>query len=210
MFKPSKKVNSKGFLLLYLLVIVIMLLLWVSRLQITQPETRDIPVALKPYLFSPARPLPQFLLNSKGKQVLTNQSFMQRWSFVYFTHPHCQPECEAVLAVLNNLSQFFAAADIQFLLINYDDQQSIYETEQVKTALPLYTGDKQILDTVMKAFGFLFLRTQFKQDYQIEQQHDIFLVDPKGRVYARFKPPFTSFTIQQQFFALRGFYARSE
>lgn len=210
MFKPFKKLNSKGFLLLYLVIIVIMLTLWVSRLQIAQPETRDIPVGLKPYLVSPARPIPQFLLDSKGKQVLTNQSLKQHWSFIYFTHPSCQPECEAVLRVLENLRQYFAAADIQFLLINYDEQSVSDSAVQLSTTLPLYAGEKQRVEKLTKAFGFLFLRTQYGQGYQLEQQHDIFLVDPKGRVYARFEPPYSSLTIQQHFFSLRDFYARSE
>jgi len=210
MFKPFKSFNSKGFLLLYLAVIVIMLMLWVSRLQMSQPEMRDIPDDLKPYLVSPPQPIPQFLLHSKDKQVLTNQSLEQHWSFVYFSHPQCQPECEPVLAVLENLKQYFAAADIQFLLINYDDQPLDIDSQQRKSPLAIYGGDNNVIDKLTQAFEFLYLRTEFEQGYGLEQQHDIFLVDPKGRVYARFELPFTSLTLQQHFFALRDFYARSE
>lgn len=211
MFKPFKGFNSKGFLVLYLVVIVIMLMLWLSRLELSQPDTRKIPASLAPFLVSPARSLPQFLLLSKEKQVLTNQSFNQHWSFVYFSHPHCQPECAPVLAVMKNLKQYFAAQDIQFLLINFDSlqkQNAFLPAED--WALPIYGGGETVIDNLTHAFDFLYLRNQFEQGYSIEQQHDIYLIDPKGRVYARFEPPFTSQLLQQRFFAIRDFYARTE
>lgn len=213
MFKPFKGFNSKGFLLLYLVVIVIMLTAWLSRLEFSQPDTRNIPASLKPFLLSPARELPQFLLYDNEKQVLTNQSFKQHWSFVYFSHPQCQPQCEAILEVLDNLKRYFAAADMQFLMINFDASlQTDLSPAPVHrvSSLPLYYGEQATIDQLIHAFGFLYLRTEFETGYQLEQQHDIYLLDPKGRVYARFEPPFTSMLLQQRFFAIRSFYARTE
>jgi len=211
MFKPFKGFNSKGFLLLYLVVIVIMLMLWFSRLELSQADTRKIPDSLAAFLVSPARSLPQFLLASEEKRVFTNQSFSQHWSFVYFTNPSCRPECTPVLAVLENLKQYFAAQDIQFLLINFDTlQKQSASSLTLDSTLPLYSGDETVIDKLTQAFDFLYLRNRFERGYSLEQQHAIYLVDPKGRVYARFELPFTSQLLQQRFFAIRQFYARSE
>ncbi|WP_438969631.1 SCO family protein [Methylophaga sp.] len=187
-------------------------MVWFSRLDIAQPETRKIPAALAPIITSPIRTIPQFLLHSSQEQVLTNQSLKQHWSFVYFTHPSCQPECEPILTVLKNLKQYFSMPEVQTLLINFDSQQNIiHEQSGGAFPFPLYGAEQQSqIDALAESFGFLYLREQFKQGYRLEQQHHIFLVDPKGRVYARFEPPFTSPLLQQRFLAIREFYARSE
>jgi hypothetical protein len=44
----------------------------------------------------------------------------------------------------------------------------------------------------------------------LEQQHSLFLIDPKGRLYARFEPPFSSVSLQQRFIEIRQFFARTE
>jgi hypothetical protein len=67
-----------------------------------------------------------------------------------------------------------------------------------------------MLEMLTEAFAFLSLRTDFADHYQLEQQHSIFLTDPKGRAYARFEPPYTSLQIQAEFIRLRDFYARTE
>lgn len=205
-----KKFNSKGFLLLYLVVFGSLLTLWQMRLQQQQTDQRQIPAELSPLLVSPPQPLPQFLLYSADhKRVLTEQSLLGKWSFVYFTHPACLPQCEAVLEVMHNLQQFFASRELQFLLINFDSQQQ-QAMAKLNTDLPFYAADQQMTDLVADAFDFLSLRTPLQQGYSLEQQHSIFLVDPKARVYARFEPPYTSLGIQERFFKLRDFYARSE
>jgi hypothetical protein len=134
---------------------------------------------------------------------------MAKWSFIYFSQPNCLPSCEAVFSVLNNLQQLSATNQRQVLVINFDHEQASVSLPAVDN-LFIYSADKAMLDTLTEEFAFLFLRTDFVDHYQIEQQHSIFLTDPKGRVYARFEPPYTSLQIQDDFFTLRDFYARTE
>ena len=209
-----KRFNSKGFLLLYLVVFASLLSVWIFRLEQARYDHREIPESLRPVLVSPVTALPQFVLYDLDKQVLTEQSLLGKWSFIYFTHPLCLPQCEPVLSVMHNLKQLFASSDMQFLLINFDNRQASVDMEKAfasrEMSFPLYSGEKKMLTTVMEAFGFLYLQTELEQGYSLEQQHSLFLTDPKGRLYARFEPPFTSLAIQQTFFELRDFYARSE
>ncbi len=208
-----KRFNSKGFLLLYLVVFASLLTLWFFRMEQARYDHREIPESLRPVLVSPVKELPQFVLFDSDKQVLTEQSLLGKWSFIYFTHPRCLPQCEPVLSVMHNLKQLFASQDMQFLLINFDSRQLSADMQKIfadREMFPLYSGEKQMLTTVTEAFDFLYLRTDLEQGYSLEQQHSLFLTDPKGRLYARFEPPFTSLAIQQTFFQLRDFYARSE
>jgi len=70
---------------------------------------------------------------------------------------------------------------------------------------------KTEIEQLARDFVALFLKTDFSDgSYQIEQEHHLFVVDPKGRVYATFRPPYTSRSIQSQFLKLRYFYAQSE
>lgn len=208
-----KSFNSKRFLLLYLVVFASLLLAWVFGLKHSEPDRRDIPPDLKPILLSPPAEVSQFLLYSANRHVLTDQSLRGKWSFIYFTHPACLPACAPVLTVMQNLKQHVASQEVQYLLINIDegkDAERSLPFVEVAGDLPLYFADPEILQQLTDDFAFLSLRTAFERGYGIEQQHSIFLTDPKGRVYARFEPPFTSAVILENFFKLRNFYARSE
>lgn len=209
MLKPIKNVNSKAFLLLYLAITLIILVLWVSRMEFTQPDKRDIPDELRPFLVSPPKPIPQFVLNDSSNTILTNVALEDRWSFIYFTHAYCQPECDVVVEVMQNLKRLFAGPTIQFLLINFGNQSDTSILPD--STLNIYGGSPEIIESTIRSFNFLYLEPESDQNInKVEQQHYIYLVDPQGRVYAVFKPPFTSLAIQQVFFMLRDFYARSE
>lgn len=209
-----KSFNSKGFLLLYLLVFACLLAFWLFTMAPKQVDNRDIPPSLQAFLYSPPKELPQFLLYSASGEVFTDQSLRDVWSFIYFTHPACLPQCEPVLSVMNNLQQLAAVGETQFVMINFDSQQQTERPEwwqQTMPALPFYGGKAAMIDQLARAFDFIFLRTPLnEQVYHLEQQHSLFLTDPRGRLYARFEPPFSSPWLQEQFLALREFHARSE
>lgn len=209
MFKPIKSVNSKAFLGLYLVITLIILVLWISRMEFTQPDRRDIPDNLRKFLISPPQLIPQFVLQSHKKQVLTNVSLDGKWSFVYFTHLYCEPECAVVVKVLQHLQRLFAGSSIQFLIINFGDNA---DTATLSfPGLKTYGGSSDVIESITKSFDFLYLEPEeYESSLKVEQQHYIYLIDPQGRAYAVFKPPFTSLAIQKIFFQIRDFYARSE
>mgnify|MGYP000076633201 CR=1 FL=1 len=211
--KLFKSFNSKGFLLLYLVVFASLLLAWLYRVEQKQVDNRQIPPSLDSLLRSPPAELPQFLLYSDTHQVLTEQSLRDKWTYVYFTHPACLPQCEPVLSVMHNLQQLSAESETRFVTINFDSKQKTQRPDWWLDNMPsllLYGGKENVISQLAERFEFLYLRTSLEQGYSLEQQHSIFLVDPKGRIYARYEPPFSSPLIQQQFLAARDFYARSE
>ncbi len=213
MATPCKGFNSKCFLFSYLIIVGFLIVLWMNRMPLMVDDQREIPVEMQLYLESPPRLLPPFVLNTKEKLALTNDWFLGKWSFVYFTHGNCLPECQASLAKMQDLQSAFANIDFQFLAIGIDPQQTANQLAQF-----LVSQDYQFtaavaaeteIDKLSKTFIALFLQTDFSDgNYLIEQHHHLFLVDPKGRVYATFRPPFND--VRSSFLAIRHFYARTE
>jgi len=216
MAKRCKGLNSKCFLFTYLIIVSFLLVLWLNRLPLMHEDAREIPVDMQSYISSPAIPLPTFLLETSAKLTLTNKWLEGKWTFVYFTHGHCLPLCLPSLKNMRELQASFANADFQFLTIGIDSQhetadelaQFLLSHNFKFTAATTHTDE---IDKLARAFVALYLQTDFSDgSYQIEQEHHIFLVDPKGRVYARFKPPYSSTSISTQFLKLRHFYAKTE
>jgi cytochrome oxidase Cu insertion factor (SCO1/SenC/PrrC family) len=185
-----------------------------NRLPLMQKDTRVIPDGLQTYLESPPRLLPELVLSTKNKLVLTSEWFRSKWSVVYFTHSNCLPTCRPSLDEMKGLQKTFANADFQFLIIGLDIQHETADNLSQFLMSQGYdfttaTGSEKEIEMLSKVFVALFLQTDFTDgSYQIEQEHYLFVVDPKGRVYATFRPPFRR--VASQFFALRDFYAKTE
>ena len=216
MAKRCKGLNSKCFLFTYLIIVGFLLVLWMNNLPLMHEETREIPAELQNIIESPARPLPDFSLDTEEKLALTPSWFIGKWSFVTFTHSHCLPSCQEMLTTLSGLHTAFASKHIQFLAIGIDSgNDSVSELSNFLTAqkvsVKAVTASESVIDMVAHSFIALFLKTEYSDgSYIIEQEYNLFLVDPKGRVYATFKPPYNSDSISAMFFKLRHFYGRSE
>ncbi|NQZ53739.1 MAG: SCO family protein [Piscirickettsiaceae bacterium] len=216
MAKRCKDLNSKCFLFTYLIIVSFLLVLWINRLPLMQEDLRDIPTDMLSYIESPAKKLPPFSLITSNKLALTNEWLNNKWTFVYFSHSHCLPQCQPALEKMNYLRSAFANNNLQFLVIGLDNEHEAADalsqflmTQQLK--LTAATASEPEIESLAKAFIALYLTTNFTDgSYQIEQEHHIFLVDPKGRIYATFRPPYSNTSIQSRFLKLRQFYAQSE
>lgn len=216
MAKSCKGFNSKCFLITYLIIVGFLLVLWMNRLPLMHQDEREIPAEMQSYLASPPRPLPAINLATQHKLALTNDWFGDKWTFVYFTHGNCMPSCYEALKSMDQLQAAFANKDFQFLVVGIDsaDTTAIKLTELMDSQQLDFMAASASTDTIeklAKVFIALFLKTEFSDgSYQIEQEHHIFVVDPKGRVYATFMPPYSGASIQAAFLKLRHFYAQTE
>lgn len=216
MAKRCKGLNSKCFLFTYLIIVGFLLVLWMNRLPLMHEDLREIPVDMQSYLESPPRSIPLFSLPTTNKLALTNGWFDSKWSLVYFAHGNCLPECQDSLEIMNDLQAAFANNDFQFLVVGLDyehesadDLAGFLHAQQFE--LSAATAPEAEIEQLARTFVALFLKTDFSDgSYQIEQEHHLFVVDPKGRVYATFRPPYTTASLKAQFLKLRYFYAQSE
>ena len=202
-----KNFNSKRFLLIYLL-IVATLLGFMLQVQQAPVDHRTLPEQLRPYLLSPPAKLPSILLRRADDYVLTADWFNDKWSFVYFTHHQCAPDCLAVFSVLDNLSARIADRDVQILLVRIHDlERPLLLPESLAKSSTEAIADPVLLASLGKTFDFWFFEDA---SGQVHQHHSLYVVDPKGRVYARMNPPYTSLALHRLFNEVRRFYAVSE
>lgn len=211
----SKSLNSKRFLLTYLIIIGFLLVIWVNQLPLMREDNRVIPPDMLEYLESPPRELPAISLDSNEGQVLTNAWFESKWSFVYFSHGNCLPLCRPAFETMKLIQSSFVNNDFQFLVIGLDGDNETAEklatflTSQQFNFDVASTSSAKVED-IARAFVALFLKTDLSDGrYLIEQEHHIFVLDPKGRLYATFTPPFGA-NILEEFLKVRYFYARTE
>ena len=198
------------------MIVGFLLILWMNRMPLINEDTRIIPLEIEDYIATPASPLPAMSLNTENNLMLDNKWFDDKWTFVYFSHSHCLPNCEPALQAMKNIESSFANIDFQFLVIGIDTEHEV--ANDLRNFLNEQTFDfkvasasTDIIEDLASTFIALFLQTDYSDgSYLIEQEHHLFVVDPRGRVYATFKPPFNNALIQLTIVKLRYFYARSE
>lgn len=215
MLEHYKNPNSKRFLITYLIVVVILLVLWRSGSGPVELDQREIPSDIASYLLSP--PTEITVTDQNNKLALTSDSFIDKWSFVYFSHHQCLPGCNKAFNVLGDLREHFSADNIQFVVIELDPNNSFSSSKLTKLLdeqglnLTVMSTNIKLAEQLAAQFRELFLITNFAAGgYQIDQQHQLFIVDPKARIYAKFNPPYTLETLQKAFVSMRYFYAQTE
>jgi cytochrome oxidase Cu insertion factor (SCO1/SenC/PrrC family) len=214
--KRCQGLNSKCFLFTYLVIVGFLLVLWFNRTGLMHEDSRVIPAALQSYITSPPRPIEADISYSKGKQALTNEVFDDRWTLVYFSHANCLPACLKSFEKLAAFQSAFANYDVGVATIDLDSEENqrgklASLVAQTGFKFPIIEAESAVIEALAKTFIALYLRTDFTNGhYQIEQEHHLFLVDPKSRVYAVFDEKVPSAEIKDSFTQLRQFYAITE
>ncbi len=215
--KPCKGLNSKCFLITYLVIVGFLLVLWVNNLPMLQEESREIPADLVPYVESPARPITDMSLMTLNQFSITEDWFKDKWTFVYFSHDQCLPDCEPAMSQLKNVKSAFANNDVQTLVVGFNiDHESVEQLSDyyAENGLPVTVASSQShqeIEQLSRTLIALYLVTDYADEtYLVEQEHKLFLVDPKGRAFATFTSPFNHQSLTTLFPKLRRFYAQSE
>ena len=214
--KRCQGLNSKCFLLTYLVIVIFLLVLWFTGTDLNQQESRVIPGALHAYITSPPRQINDVQVALSKKRVLTNIYFGGKWTLVYFSHEQCIPTC---LSAFNKLAAFqssYASDDVGVVVIDLDSDINARGKladllKQNNFNFPIINAEKAVIENLSKTFIALYLTTNFTDGtHRIEQQHNLFLVDPKRRIYAVFDEKLSSTVVNDGFVSLRYFYAKSE
>lgn len=214
--KRCQGLNSKCFLVTYLLIVGFLLVLWFNRTDLLEEDLREIPPALDAYLISPPKAIELLPLTLNSKQVLTSDLFNDKWTLVYFSHGRCLPACLSAFEKLASFQTAYANLDIDVLLINVDtgveaEEELAALLQQYHFHFSILAAEEKVIAQLSKRFIALYLRTDFNDgSYLIEQEHTLFLVDPKSRVYAAFPEQILGAEIESTFASLRSFYAKSE
>ncbi len=166
-----------------------------------------------------------FSLERHGSAPLSPEALRGHWSFLFFGYTHCPDICPATLAVLG---QAFRLIDqhpgkggaTQGILISVDPRRD------TPAALAEYaaffhqrfqgaTGSAEQLAALSGQLGVTHAiqagsAGASAENYQVAHSATIFLIDPRGRLFARFPPPQEASEIAKAFARIRVYYEERE
>jgi len=133
-------------------------------------DHRVIPAQLQNTITSPPRETSVAAVHIGDKQVLTNMLFKDRWTFVYFSHANCFPECVEPFEKLAKFQSAFASNDIAVAVIDSDSEQNqrgnlAKLVAQKNFKFPIIEAEEASIDALSKTFIALYLRTDLAGGY---------------------------------------------
>jgi protein SCO1 len=166
-----------------------------------------------------AQLLTPFALTDHHQQAVTLFSFNKKWTFLYFGYTHCHSDCPQTLQVLKQVYDLIETAEevknTQVLFITVDPQRDT--VEQLANYVPYFsrhflgvTGELNPLTQLTQSLSVTYQRVSkhgSENDYTLDHTTSIFLIDPLGRLRARFLPPHVTNIIVSDFRKIREHYA---
>lgn len=186
----------------------------------TGMDKRALPDDLRTVIASgPIKFAPVQLINQHG-QAVTESWFTGQWTFFAFGFTHCPDVCLATLSQFVEIKKALAQrhpgmTPPRYVFISVDPERdtparlAAYLANFDRDFIGLTGAAAQIeaLERSMETFH----RKQTPSasgDYQVSHSGEIFLLDPAGRVYARFVPPLETSAVAAQLNSIMTFYAR--
>lgn len=176
------------------------------------PRNTDDLTALR---IDPPQVLGEFQLTDGDNLPFTRARLLGKWSFVFFGYTHCPDVCPVTMSELAKVYQLLAqrpegANSVQMLFVSVDpardtptllkDYAHYFNANFIAT-----TGTLEHLDALTGPLGVRHRRmTEQGADYRVEHSADVWLIDPRGRLYARLPAPHYGAEIAKQFAALSG------
>lgn len=186
-------------------------------------QDRDVPppAQIEDYLFWQTKALSDFQLARAGNGALGLADLSGKWTFLFFGYTHCPDICPVTLAVLGQAFRIIdqtpeLASQAQGLFISVDPGRDTPE------ALAEYaaffdqrfigaTGNAAQLDAISRQIGVFYTIQQPEagrpaDSYLVTHSSTIFLVDPQGRLYAKFPPPHEAQELARAFQMIRTYH----
>lgn len=186
----------------------------------TGRDKRALPDNLRTVIASgPIKLAPGQLTNQHG-QAVTESWFTGQWTFFAFGFTHCPDVCIATLTQFVEIKKALAQrhpeiAPPRYVFISVDPERdtparlAAYLAHFDRDFIGL-TGSVAQIEALERSMA-IFHRKQTPSasgDYQVSHSGEIFLLDPAGRVYARFVPPLETSVVASQLNSIMRFYAR--
>lgn len=173
-------------------------------------RTQDLRAA---QVFPEARPLPEFELHRPDGDPLTPEHLRGQWSLVFFGFTNCPDICPDTLAVLDSILQDLdtmgAAEKPQVVFISVDPERD--DAEALADYVGWFnedfiaaTGSQEALKSLTGKLGVVYFLGEPDDSgfYNVDHSASIMIVDPQGRVFGRFAPPFDRQAMAADLFTL--------
>lgn len=179
---------------------------------------RQAPTELAGVILPQPQPLQPFTLTDQDGNPFTVESFKGHWSLLFFGYTHCPDICPTTLGVLKGVAQRLdetpeLAASTRTVFVSVDPRRD--SPAQLKQYLAYFnpafsaaTGEKGEIDNLAGQVGavYLFDGDTSRDDYIVNHSAALLLIDPQGRLYARFNAPHAASAIAESYRRIRAFH----
>ncbi len=192
------------------------LLTWTLALQPGQPLKP--PAGLETTILPRAKTLDPFQLVDSEGHPFGVERLKGKWSLLFFGYTHCPDICPTTLMTLRGVRNALESTpdylrDVQFLFVSVDPKRDTLEhlRQYVRFFHPDFlgaTGEKAQIDQLVAQTGavYMFDGDTESDNYIVNHSATILLVDPQGRLYARFGTPHTVEGVSESFRRVRDFH----
>jgi protein SCO1/2 len=181
-------------------------------------EKSGYPESIREVMYAQFTPLQAFDLVDNQNRAFGIAQLKGRWTFLVFGYTQCPDICPATLSQLTRLDRLMnekVKQDVlpQFLFVSVDPARDTVEV--------INEYIKYFHDSFIAATGSLQNVTAFEDQVKVFHQYDkpdsdgnyavthsaeIFLIDPKVRIVAKFAPPISTQKVTQQFQELVNYF----
>ena len=185
----------KKIILASLCIVAVGLGAWLSTLQ-KKPEKLEI----TGFAFPEPAALTGVTLTSHEGQPVTEESFKDKWTFVYVGYTFCPDACPMAMTVLNQLYGALESQKVKepvnMMLVSVDPERDTTEklNSYVKHFNPTFsaaTGTPDNIQSFAKQVSSVYVIPEDRSDpnYIVDHSSSIILINPAAGVHAIFTPP---------------------
>ena len=161
----------------------------------------NVPSDLKGIALSKPVPLDRQTFASTNSEAVFPIPSRTKWTFLVVGYAHCPDICPFILGNLAeveaHMMKSVAKAELpRFVFLSVDPQRDTpdFLKEYVKhfsDRLVGMTGDADAIDRLTRQIGAFYRLGEPDSEgfYPVDHSGEIFLIDPTGRLFAKFKPP---------------------
>lgn len=176
------------------------------------------PEVIREVVYPDLQPLHEFNLVDHDNQALRLQQLSGRWTFLFFGYTHCPDICPATLSQLTRLSQSIRGnvakeSSPTFLFVSVDPARD--KVEVIHDYIHYFdenfiaaTGDIKNIEAFEEQFhvSHRYGQPDASANYAVTHSAEIFLIDPKTRIVAKFSPPISIQQVTQQYGVLVDYF----
>ena len=161
--------------------------------------------------------IPDFQMVDYDNNPFNKDGLVGKWSFLFIGYTLCPDICPTTLHLMHGLNGLLKEegknSDVQFVFVSVDPQRD--SLERLKSYVQYFdqsfigvTGAASQLETFTDALGADYYQVPHPDEprfYYVIHSAEIFLIDPKGELYALFPPPHQVERIAADFAIIREF-----
>ncbi|MEJ2508732.1 MAG: SCO family protein [Gammaproteobacteria bacterium] len=181
-------------------------------------SSSQVPALAAEVLVSP-KPFAGYTLVDQDAQTFDERDFLGKWSFVFFGYTHCPDICPMTLSLLKQVKTALkddgeSVADLQVVFISVDPARDtpnhlrdyVHYFDQGFVGVTGAPDQIHIAETDVGAVH-KFGAKDANGQYEVNHSSYIYLIDPLGRLYARFNGIDEVPHIVERYLAVRHYYA---